>query len=441
MKNIQKIESKRTRIIKKKKVCAYARVSSKTDRLHNSLHQQVSYYNDLISSNNLWELVGIYADEGISGSSTKNRLEFNRMIQDCEDGKIDIILTKSISRFARNTVDLLNTVRDLKKKGIEVIFEKENISSLSADGELMLTILASFAQEELISLSENIKWVLRKGYEKGVVKKHFLYGYRWDGGKYVIIEEEAEVIRFVFQSFLEGKSSYQTAKEINAKNIKSFRGKEFNNITVLNILRQEKYTGNTVLQKYYSTDPLEKRLLKNRGHLPKYYVEDTHPPIIDIDVFNKVQKEHKRRLEEGARGNPLMSSSCFTSRIKCVKCGVKFHSTSRRRKEGKYRAFTCARRKEGKKPDCDSVSLSEFYLRDLTKKVLNLDEFDEDKFNENIKMIEVYSKDKIVVKLFNGSDIVMDNLNLYSGGKWTEEMKRKQSDLMKRIKNKGEKNE
>ena len=205
---ISKIEPKIPQMPTRKRVAAYARVSMETERLQHSISAQISYYSNLIQSNPAWEYVGVYADSGISGTSIKGRPEFNHMIEDCEKGLIDIVLTKSISRFARNTVDLLKTVRHLKELGIEVRFEKENINSLSGDGEVMLTLLASFAEEESRSISENAKWGIKKRFEQGEPRRGRIYGYRVKNGQYVIKEDEAAVVQRIFQMFLDGDSCY-----------------------------------------------------------------------------------------------------------------------------------------------------------------------------------------------------------------------------------------
>ena len=207
MRKITKIEPTAPVVKQKKRVAAYARVSMDTERLQHSLSAQVSYYNDKIQKNPEWLFAGVYADNGISGTGTAKREEFNRLLADCEAGKIDLVLTKSISRFARNTVDLLETVRHLKEIGVEVWFERENIRSFDGDGELLLSILASFAQEESRSISENCKWGIRKRFEKGIPNGHFrIYGYRWEGDELLIVPEEAAVVRRIFQNFLDGKS-------------------------------------------------------------------------------------------------------------------------------------------------------------------------------------------------------------------------------------------
>lgn len=213
MRKISRIEPTVPTVKKRKRTAAYARVSVESERMQHSLSAQISYYSDFIQKNPDWEYAGVYADYGISGTGTAKRVEFQRMLADCEAGKIDIILTKSIQRFARNTVDLLETVRHLKSIGVEVRFEKENINSMSGDGELMLSILASFAQEESRSLSDNVKWATRKRFEQGIPNGRFqIYGYRWGGDRLVIHEEEAKIVRLIYDNYLNGLSAEATEK-------------------------------------------------------------------------------------------------------------------------------------------------------------------------------------------------------------------------------------
>ncbi len=292
---ISKIEPKIPQMPTRKRVAAYARVSMETERLQHSISAQISYYSNLIQSNPAWEYVGVYADSGISGTSTKGRPEFNHMIEDCEKGLIDIVLTKSISRFARNTVDLLKTVRHLKELGIEVRFEKENINSLSGDGEVMLTLLASFAEEESRSISENAKWSIKKRFEQGEPRRGRIYGYRVKNGQYVIKEDEAAVVRRIFQMFLDGDSCYIIAQKLNQEGIKSYAGKDHHGEVIANMIRQEKYTGCTLCQKLYVRDPLTHKQMKNKGELPMYFIEDTHPAIISREIFQAAQEEFASR--------------------------------------------------------------------------------------------------------------------------------------------------
>lgn len=215
MPKVTRIDARKPAPIQKKKVAAYARVSKDTEQLMHSLSAQVSYYSDLIQRTPDWEYAGVYVDAGLTVTSTEARPEFRRMIADCVAGMINIVLTKSISRFARNTVDLLSTVRRLKDLGVEVRFEKEHINSLSGDGEVMLSILASFAQEESTSLSKNIKWTVQKKYKEGKVHSHQkMLGYEWRGDEMVIVPEEAETVRFIFHQYFSGKSTGQITKEL-----------------------------------------------------------------------------------------------------------------------------------------------------------------------------------------------------------------------------------
>ena len=295
MKTIERIDKKAPVLPRKKRVAAYARVSMESERMQHSLSAQVSYYSALIQKNPEWEYAGVYADYGISGTGMKDRDEFKRMLADCEAGAIDIILTKSIQRFARNTVDLLNTIRRLKELGIEVRFEKENIHSLSGDGELMLTILASFAQEESRSISENCKWGIRKRYERGETGGCKIYGYRAKDGNLVIHEEEAAVVRRIFQMFLDGDSCYSIAQKLNAEGVPSYHWRKFSGEVIGVMLRQEKYTGCTLAQKFYAENHITHKLTKNKGELPMFLIEQTHPPIISMKMFQAVQREFAER--------------------------------------------------------------------------------------------------------------------------------------------------
>ena len=215
MRTVSKIEAKTPTVPTRKRVAAYARVSEEKGRTLHSLSAQVSFYSSFIQKHPEWGYVGVYADSGMTGTSS-DRNEFQRLLADCNAGKIDIVLVKSISRFARNTVDLLETVRHLRDIGVEVRFEKERINSLSGDGELMLSILASFAQEESRSTSENVKWAIRKGFKEGRGNQFCLYGYHWDGNEYHIVPEEAEIVRLIFSNFLKGLSAEQTEKQLDS---------------------------------------------------------------------------------------------------------------------------------------------------------------------------------------------------------------------------------
>jgi len=296
MRKIHKIEPIKTIPPAKKRVAAYARVSIETDRTLNSLSAQVSHYTSLIQNHPGWEYIGIYADSGETGTHS-GRGEFKRLIADCEAGKIDIVLTKSISRFARNTVTLLSTVRRLKEIGVEVRFEREGISSATADGELMLSILASFAQEESRQVSENLKWAIRNGFKKGKPHRIAMYGYRHTNGECVIIQEEAEVVKRVFATYLKGLTPIEIAAQLNAEGIKNYHGLDFKRSNIAKMLRNERYTGNLLLQKTYVDDHIGKKRKTNKGELPMYLVEDAHPAIISKEIFHAAQKERLRHTK------------------------------------------------------------------------------------------------------------------------------------------------
>ncbi len=320
---------------KRKRVAAYARVSVEKDAMLHSLAAQVSYYNDMIRKRPDWEYAGVYADEGLTGTS-ENRPEFQRLLADCRAGKIDLILVKSISRLARNTVTMLSTVRELKSFGIDVFFEKENIHSLSGDGELMLSVLASFAQEESLSVSENCRWRIRKKFNEGTPTGMIIYGYTVKNGTFTIVPEEAAVVKLIFSLFLNGCGRVAIANYLNEKHIPSPRGASWGPSMLHDMLQNEKYAGDLLLQKYITTDHLTKKTPRNRGEQPQYYVQDDHPAIIDRETFDRVQAEIARRAEKYKHTRisttfptfPTFPTQTvkysFTGKIICGVCGKPF---------------------------------------------------------------------------------------------------------------------
>ncbi len=406
MRKISKIENKIPQMPSRKKVAAYARVSMESERLHHSLSAQISYYSDLIQKHRDWEYVGVYADNGISGTRAEGRAEFNRMLADCEAGKIDIVLTKSISRFARNTVDLLETVRHLKELGISVRFEKERIDSMTEDGELMLTLLASFAQEESRSISDNVKWGTRKRFEQGIPNGRFnIYGYRWDGDHLVIQPEEAAIVRLIFDDFLAGLSAETTEKKLAEMGVKSYKGQHFGNTSIRQILGNITYTGNLLFQKEYVIDPISGKSKKNYGELPQYFVENTHEAIIPMEVYQAVQAEKARRRELGALANWSINTSCFTSKIKCGRCGKSYQRSNRKgRKDPSYNytIWVCGTRKKTGNADCQNKDIPETMLKEACTTVLGLAEFDETVFSEQIDHIEIPAPNEMVFYFKDG---------------------------------------
>ena len=320
----------------------------------------MDYYTHYIKKRPDWAFAGMYADEGISGTNTKRRESFNQMIADALAGKIDLIVTKSVSRFARNTVDSLTTVRKLKEKGVEVYFQKENIYTLDSKGELLITIMSSLAQEESRSISENVTWGQRKRFADGKVSmpyKHFL-GYRkGENGEPEIVPEEAEVVRRIYRLFLEGQTPYGIKRVLEEEHVPTPAGREtWQTATILSILTNEKYKGDALLQKTFCTDFLTKKMKVNEGEVPQYYVENSHPAIVTDEVFNMVQEEIERRKQAGRSHH---GTSCFAGKLVCGCCGGLYgskvwHSNS------KYRRviWQCNGKFKGKQK-CDTPHLTE----------------------------------------------------------------------------------
>lgn len=306
----------------KRRVAAYARVSTDKEEQESSFDAQVSYYTQKIQANPQWIFVEVYADEGITGTSMKKRDGFNRMIEDALAGKIDLILTKSVSRFARNTVDSLTTVRKLKDKGVEVYFEKENIYTLDSKGELLITIMSSLAQEEARSISENTAWGRRKQFADGkysLAYSTFLGYDKGPNGELVINEDEAPIIRRIYDEYLAGLSPYTIAKKLTADGIETPAHKTvWQPSTVQSILTNEKYYGAATLQKTVVVDFLTKKVRPNRGELPSYHISDDHEAIVAPEKFRMVQEEMDRRKKAGGKAQ---SVSVFSGRIVCGDCG------------------------------------------------------------------------------------------------------------------------
>ncbi|MDO4553909.1 MAG: recombinase family protein [Lachnospiraceae bacterium] len=435
MPKISKIEPTVPAIKQRKKVAAYARVSMQSERMMHSLSAQISYYSKLIQKNPDWEYAGVYADDFISGTNTVKRDEFKRMLADCEEGKIDIILTKSISRFARNTVDLLETVRHLKSMGIEVRFEKENINSMSGDGELMLSILASFAQEESRSISENIRWATKKRFEKGIPNGKFrIFGYRWDDDQLVIEPEEAEIVKRIFKNFLDGKSRLETEKEFAAEGITTRDGCRWVDSNIKVVLTNITYTGNLLLQKEYIEDPITKRRKKNRGELPQYFVENTHEPIIDMETFQYVQDEIARRKELGALANKSLNTCCFTGKIKCPHCGQSYMHNKRTKNGNMQEYWNCGSKKKKKVGDGCPVggTINHKNMVKVCAEVLGLQEFDEEIFLREVDHIDVPRKYTLEFHMADGRVIKKDCPNTGHKDCWTAEYRAKTSEKRKK---------
>ncbi len=311
----------------RRKVAGYARVSTDSEEQFTSYEAQVDYYTSFIRSHPEWEFVSVYTDEGVSGLGTRRREGFNQMIGDALAGRIDLIVTKSVSRFARNTVDSLTTIRKLKENGVEVYFEKENIWTFDSKGELLITLMSSLAQEESRSISENVTWGQRKRMADGKVTipyKHFL-GYRkGSDGLPEIVPEEAELVRRIYRMFIEGRAVSRIARTLTDEGIPTPGGKQkWQNSVIESILTNEKYKGDARLQKKFTTYFLTKKMKVNEGEVPQYYVRNSHPAIIEPEAWDQVQKEMQKR-----KANPRQRycSSPFSGKILCGDCGCVYGS-------------------------------------------------------------------------------------------------------------------
>ncbi|MBO6229471.1 MAG: recombinase family protein [Ruminiclostridium sp.] len=344
-----------------KRVAAYCRVSTAEDEQLNSYETQCQYYDEYIASHEDWKKVAIFADEGITGTQAKKRPEFLRMIRYCRRGSIDIILAKSVSRFARNTVESLQYVRELKELGIAVIFEKENINTLEQSDEMLLTIFSWFAQAESESISKNVSWGIRRSFEQGKFSMATVFGYEKDeNGDPRIVPEQAETVRMIFDMFLTGSSYRNIIDRLKGLGRPKRNGKtDWSVANISKILQNEKYAGDALLQKTYTTDCISKKKKKNTGELPMYYVTDHHEAIIDRDTFNKAQVEISRRnCLNKASQNPTNNSGKYsakyalTERMYCAECGAAYRRTTWTAKGYKEIVWRCVSRLESGKKKC-----------------------------------------------------------------------------------------
>lgn len=326
------------------RVAAYCRVSTDKDDQANSFESQQRYFREYIDRNPDWELYSIFADEGISGTNTKKRKDFNRMIAAAKSGAFDFIITKGVSRFARNTLDTLQYTRDLKRLGIGVLFMNDNINTMDADAELRLTIMSSIAQEESRKTSERVKWGQKRRMEQGVVFGRDMLGYDVRGGKLYINEEGAEVVRLIFHKFVEEqKGTHVIARELREAGIKTHtRMKEWTNTVILRVVRNEKYCGDLIQKKTFTPDYLSHEKKYNRGEEEFVVLRDHHEPIISRELFERAQKELERRSPSAEQKAKHSNRYCLSGKITCGCCGAKFVSRTKKRKDGsRYKAWRC----------------------------------------------------------------------------------------------------
>ncbi len=369
---------------KKLRVAAYCRVSTELEEQESSYEMQVEYYTRKIQDAENWKMAGIYADDGKSATNTKKRDDFNAMIKDALDGKIDMILTKSVSRFARNTVDSLLTIRKLKEKNVAVVFEKEGVNTLDGTGEILITILSSLAQEESRNISENTRWGVVRRFENGkvIVNHNKFMGYtKNENGDLVIVPEEAEIVRLVFRLYLEGYSAGKISRYLEDNKVKTATGLDkWHDTVIMKMLRNEKYMGDALLQKTYTVDFMTKKKIINKGIVPQYYVEDDHEPIIPKELFYRVQEEIARRASmcksavtrKKNQKSKYSSEYALTGMLLCGECGQEYRRVTWSRNGKKKIVWRCSNRLTNGTRNCKkSETLEEAALNRAVMEAIN----------------------------------------------------------------------
>lgn len=367
--------------IPKLRVAAYCRVSTEYEEQNSSYQTQVSHYTNYILNHDGWDLVNVYADDGISGTNTKKREQFNQMIEDCMAGKIDLIITKSISRFARNTLDCLHYIRQLKEKNIAVYFEKENIKTTDAKGEVLLTIMASLAQQESQSLSQNVKLGLQYRYQQGkvMVNHNWFLGYTKDEEGHLIVDpEQAKIVKRIYYEYLEGYSCKQIARRLTTDGIPNGAGNtKWGDSNIASILKNEKYIGDALLQKSYTIDFLTKKRIRNQGIMPQYYIKDDHEAIIPKDLFRRVQEERKRRRAgikvPCGKTRHYNNRTCFSLKVFCGRCGDIYHRVAYNYSDenGQVVKWLCMTGHDHDLVTCHGRAISERQLKEVCLRAFN----------------------------------------------------------------------
>lgn len=412
---ITKIEPTPT-MAKKTRVAAYARVSSGKDAMLHSLAAQVNHYKKQIQQNHEWEFVGVYADEALTGTKD-SREEFQQLLTDCRDGKVDLIITKSISRFARNTVTLLETVRELKALSVDVFFEEQNIHSISGEGEMILTLLASMAQEESRSVSENVKWRIKKDFEQGIMwGGNSCYGYQLENKQLILIPEEADIVRLIFQLYIEGKGADAIGKKLDSKGIQPKCSAKWNRSTIMTILSNYNYTGDLILQKTYIKDHLNKQQKPNNGEMNQYLVSNAHEPIISKEVFNQAQNLRKSKSSKGKVS--VHHNYPFKGLMKCGLCHKAF--TIKHTANGPV--WMCSTLRTKGKSYCDNKQVPNSKVIEGTNHILKQHNFNETHFKSKVKWIEVMA-DKLLKFHMNDEKILEYTWQQSRSDSWTKEMK------------------
>ncbi len=406
------------KLTKKTRVAAYARVSSGKDAMLQSLAAQVNYYKKLIQENNEWEFIGVYADEALTGTKD-SREEFQQLLTDCRAGQVDMIITKSISRFARNTLTLLETVRELKSLNIDVFFEEQNIHSNSGEGEMILTFLATFAQEESRSTSENMKWRIKKDFEQGIMwgGKSCL-GYMIEDKKPVVIPKEAATVKLIYQLYIDGKGADAIGKILDSKGIKPQYASKWNRSSIMHILSNYNYTGDLILQKTFRENHLTKRKIINSGEYDQYAVKNNHEPIISKDVFDKVQAIKSERADKN-KPNPNKKPRVFKGMMKCGICGRAYTHKSTPHNE----IWKCSLSVTKGIEACPSKQVPDAVIKEAFNAIVNQDNFSEELFKKKVKLI-IVNPDNHLAFHFEDLSVIDYKWELRSRSQsWTPKMK------------------
>ena len=415
-----KIISKEKQMPKVVRVAAYARVSSDKDAMLHSLSSQVSYFSKMIQSHDSWKYVGVYSDEGMSGTKS-NRQGFSKMIEDAKAGRIDVIVTKSLSRFARNTVDCLKTIREMKAIDVDIFFEEQNIHTLSSNGEFLISLLAGYAQEESRQCSENTLWRVRKNFKEGKpYGGSSMMGYKLEKGKFTVVPEEAEIVKRIYDLYLAGNGFCKIARILSYEGIGSYTGKTWNKTTIGEILSNVTYTGCLHLQKTFRENHITKKTKRNKGEKPLYIVENNHEAIISDDIFEEAQKIRKAK-SKGKNGQRKGPAYPFTGLISCGECGHIFkHKITKY-----YESWMCSRYDDLGKDYCSSKKIRDDVLRKASAEALNMDVFDEAVFKERVSGIIAFNGNKLVFHLKDGAtkEIIWQNPSRRES--WTDDMKSK----------------
>lgn len=411
------------------RVAAYARVSSGKEAMLHSLSAQISHYSAKIQNTPGWEYAGVYADEALTGTKD-SREEFQKLMAACRAGEIDLIITKSISRFARNTVTTLKTIRELRRIGVDVYFEEQNIHTLGEDGEFLLTLLAAYAEEEARSVSENQKWRIKANFEQGLPWSLTMYGIRLVDGKLELVPEEAEILRLAGDLYLEGYGCQRLERALAKAGVRGRQGNTMTGHGIVRLLCNEKSAGDLLLQKTFVTDPITKVERINQGELPQYFVEDNHEAIFDRDTYERILAERARRAAHYQPNPQTPPTYPFTGLITCEKCGAHF-----RRKianaGGKYQkpVWICATFNSKGKAHCASKQIPESILENISAQAMGLPHFDVAAFAAQIMEIRVPENGALIFVFYDGHETCLTWENPSRRDSWDEQARQQAREL------------